>query len=584
MIHAEADGLSGLVVDKLGECLVIEAYTVGMYQRAEALADILAPLTHTQHVILRCAPATDLHEGFTADTTGSDAAPVKVTVQEFGTQFKIDFTGGHKTGFYCDQRENRQRFASLCKGRSVLDACCYTGGFAIQAKRLGDAGEVTGVELDEAAMQMARENARLNNVKAQFVQADAFAYLRDMYRNDKKYDAIVLDPPKLIRTRAYPLARAAWEVGAPQIRNRGTIAGNLITASPANDTITPLMALNASVTLLSTRGERTIPLNKFYTGVRKTVMQADELLVDISFPALIDTQRGTFIKLALRRAQAISLVNAAIILDLKADTVKSAVITLGAVTPIIIHAEEAEKFLARKKLNGKNITHAAELAMQAARPIDDVRGSAAYRREMVRVITMRGLTAIRNANEQEGMPKRPILLVGKKQKPASRGGWQETDSFPTSPIETTINGKSYSFNSGHSKTLLRLLREEGMLTGTKEGCAEGECGACTVFLDGKAVMACLVPAPRAHGAEIITIEGLSNGNKLHPVQGAFVEHGAVQCGYCTPGFIMSAAKLLEEKANPTHNEIEQAITGNLCRCTGYYKIVKAIEDASKIKT
>ena len=383
---------------------------------------------------------------------------------------------------------------------------------------------------------------------------------------------------KLIRARAYPLARAAWEVGAPQIRNRGTIAGNLITGSPANDTITPLMALGAKVTLVSAKKTRVVPLKKFYTGVRKTVMQADEMLVEISFPALTKTQRGAFIKLALRRAQAISLVNATIILDLKSDTVKSASITLGAVTPIITHATKAENFLVGKKLNEKNIAAAAELAMKSAKPIDDVRSSASYRREMVRVITQRGLTSIRDGKEQNGMPKKPILLVSGQ---TNTNGRDIAGSFPASAIETTINGKKFTFTSGHDKTLLRLLREEGMLTGTKEGCAEGECGACTVFLDGQAVMSCLVPAPRAHGAEITTVEGLADGNALNPVQQKFIEHGAVQCGYCIPGFIMSGAKLLEEKPNPTQHEIEQAITGNLCRCTGYYKIVKAIEAASR---
>jgi len=308
-------------------------------------------------------------------------------------------------------------------------------------------------------------------------------------------------------------------------------------------------------------------------------MQPDELLVDISFQAMTKKQRGTFIKLALRRAQAISLVNVAIILELKEDTVKSASITLGAVTPIITHAVDAEEFLAKKKLTDKNIAQAAELAVQAAHPIDDVRSSAAYRREMVRVITARGLTAIRDGEEKAGMPKKPILL----QKHNEADGTQTAGVFPKQTIETTINGKKYSFKDGSEKTLLRLLREEGMLTGTKEGCAEGECGACTVFLDGAAVMACLVPAPRAHGAEIVTVEGLANGDQLHPVQAAFIEQGAVQCGYCTPGFLMSGAMLLQEKNNPTKNEIEQAITGNLCRCTGYYKIVKALEDASKVK-
>ena len=382
---------------------------------------------------------------------------------------------------------------------------------------------------------------------------------------------------RLIRARAYPLARAAWEVGAPQIRNRGTIAGNLITASPANDTITPLMALDASVTLQSIKGSRTVALKDFYTGVRKTVMQPDEMLVDISFPAMATTARGTFIKLALRRAQAISIIDVALILDLEGDSIKSASIALGAVAPTILRAGEAEKYIAGKQLRNEVIEEAAHLTMNSCKPIDDIRGSAAYRSEMVRVCTLRALKSVRDEQEQIGMPTEPILLWGEHD---GEGGIQALHQSPSTPIETRINGKQYTFNSGHDKTLLRLLREEANLIGTKEGCAEGECGACTVFLDGKAVMACLVPAPRAHGAEIITVEGLATEGQLHPVQEAFVEHGAVQCGYCTPGFLMSAAMLLEEKSNPTRNEIEQAITGNLCRCTGYYKIVQAIDSAA----
>ncbi len=386
---------------------------------------------------------------------------------------------------------------------------------------------------------------------------------------------------KLLVEQAYPLARAAWEVGAPQIRNRGTVAGNLITASPANDTITPLVALGARVTLHSAQGERVVALDDFYTGVRRTVMRPDEALVDIAFPALHESQRGTFIKLALRRAQAISLVNLAIVITLNDGQAEQAAITLGAVAPTIIHAANAETYLSGRPLTPAVIEHAAQLAMEAARPIDDIRASADYRREMVYVCTRRGLAALANGSEKADFPAQPVLLWGGAASQDTSGAGS-VRLQPGDAIQTTINGKPYRFTGGVGKTLLHLLREDALLTGVKEGCAEGECGACTVFLDGKAVMSCLVPAERAHGAQVVTVEGLGSPDSLHPVQQAFIEAGAVQCGYCTPGLLMSAVKLLEERPHPSRPEIQEAITGNLCRCTGYYSIVDAIERASAL--
>lgn len=397
---------------------------------------------------------------------------------------------------------------------------------------------------------------------------------------------------KLIQEQAFPLAQAAWEVGAPQIRNRGTIAGNLITASPANDTITPLMALGANLTLRSRSGYRQVSLKDFYLGVRRTVMSPDEVLVDISFPAMNGRDLGAFVKLGLRRAQAISVVNAAIVLrftekvngNISQILIEKASLTLGAVAPTIIHVVEAENYLAGRLLTEETIEEAARLAEKTARPIDDVRASKDYRKEMVRVCTLRGLRSIASGEWRGNFPMQPVLLWGQTNSRKTNGKTLPAHHNGHDPIVTMINGKEFIFNHGQHKTLLRLLREEAGLIGTKEGCAEGECGACTVFLDGKAVMSCLVPASRAHGAEIVTIEGLAKDENLHPVQQAFIEEGAVQCGYCTPGLIMSAAKLLEEKPHPIRDDIEQAITGNLCRCTGYYKIIAAIESASQMES
>jgi len=199
---------------------------------------------------------------------------------------------------------------------------------------------------------------------------------------------------KLIQEYAFPLARACWEVGSPQIRNRGTISGNLITASPANDTITPLMALGATVELLSERGRRIVPLQEFYSGVRKTVMLPDEMLVDIAFPALKKNQRGLYLKTALRQAQAISVANLAVILGINGSQIASAAITLGAVAPTIIHAAKAEEYLVGKALTQEVIEECAHLTMDVARPISDIRGSSSYRRYMVGVMTRRALARL----------------------------------------------------------------------------------------------------------------------------------------------------------------------------------------------
>ncbi len=151
-------------------------------------------------------------------------------------------------------------------------------------------------------------------------------------------------------------------------------------------------------------------------------------------------------------------------------------------------------------------------------------------------------------------------------------------------ISFKLNGAPKEVSVPPHWTLLRLLREKLGLTGTKEGCGIGECGACTVLLDGLPVHSCLVLAPKVEGREVETIEGLGSRESLHPLQQSFIDHGAVQCGFCTPGILMSSKALLKANPHPTKDEVKEAISGHLCRCTGYHQIVEAIEAASKERT
>lgn len=201
VIHAEADGMPGLMIDRFGDVLSAEAFSLGMYQRAECLLGRLQAELGTRHSIIRTSPQFLSQEGYDPPVIRSKECPEEIEVQEHGTRFRVRFEGGHKTGFFCDQRDNRRRLADFCEGKSVLDLCCYTGGFAVQAMKLGKAREAIGVDLDETPLKLAAENANLNQVRARFVQSDAFNYMRDMIRADRLFDVVVLDPPKLIRSR-----------------------------------------------------------------------------------------------------------------------------------------------------------------------------------------------------------------------------------------------------------------------------------------------------------------------------------------------------------------------------------------------
>ena len=337
---------------------------------------------------------------------------------------------------------------------------------------------------------------------------------------------------------ALPLVQACAEVGSPQLRNRATVAGNVVTASPANDTIAPLMVLDAEVELQSLAGTRRLPIAEFITGFRTTQVQPGELVTAILVPR-VEGRTGIFVKAGLRKAQAISVVNLAIGRD--GTDLRCAI---GSVGPTVVMT------------TGTDVDDLIS-------PIDDLRATADYRRSLVATMIKRAVDAL---DEPSEFVPPPLLSVPT----GSASPIEKVDE-----VAVEVNGVEV-VAEGATDTLLDWLRQHAGTTGVKEGCAEGECGACTVDLDGSAVMSCLVPAGRANKCQVTTVEGVNNR-----LQAAFVAHGAVQCGYCTPGLIMAGTKLLEECSQPTHSEVEAGLAGNLCRCTGYSSIHAAVQEAAK---
>lgn len=426
----------------------------------------------------------------------------------------------------------------------------------------------------------------------------------------------------VIRSGALPLAQACWEVGSPPLRNRATVVGNVVTASPANDSISALAVLNTRLTLQSVDGRRTVAMEDFHTGVRRTVLRPGELVTAVTFDALGDDWRSVYVKLGLRRAQAISVVHLAVAVRLAPSAGRSIVaearLALGSVAPVIVRASGAEAALIGVDIDddlefAAATERAAALAASSIRPIDDVRSPAWYRSIQVEEMTRRSLRSLTDPGRPISPPARPVTLAGGTGGRGATGRGATAHHTALDPVDCLVNhrpvsapvdgdaavgsppegpGDDRSASGNAAVTLLDWLRANGF-AGTKEGCAEGECGACTVHLDDMAVLSCLIPATRAHGSRVTTIEGLAGSHPdsadsgadpaeaLHLLQQTFVDCGAVQCGYCIPGFLMSGAKLLEETARPTEEDIEAALAGNLCRCTGYYRIETAVIEAAR---
>jgi 23S rRNA (cytosine1962-C5)-methyltransferase len=201
VVHAEGDDLSGLVVDRFDNVLSAEIFSLGMYQRIGPLLDHLAARVGTEHFRVNVDDRIAQAERFGGRPLASKDLPDRVTIIEHGVRFRVDVRSGHKTGFFCDQRENRRDLARFCRDRGVLDLCSYSGGFALNALVRGGAREATCVDLDEAAAAMARANANANQVRMNVVHADAFGYMRQMAANGRSYEVVVLDPPKLVGNR-----------------------------------------------------------------------------------------------------------------------------------------------------------------------------------------------------------------------------------------------------------------------------------------------------------------------------------------------------------------------------------------------
>ena len=381
--------------------------------------------------------------------------------------------------------------------------------------------------------------------------------------------AIATDP--IVAERYTALADASAIVGSHATRAQGTIGGNVMNASPAMDTGGPLLCLGATVTLSAAGGRsRELPLDELWTGPGRTSADPGELLTAVTLPPLAPGTGSAYVRLEYRRQMEIAVVGATAVVELDGDVVRAARIAITALAPTIRRVPDAEAAL-------------------AGTSGDRGRGRAGGRGGRRRLRADLRRPRIARVPPRDGGRHDPPRDHGSRRAGARRRRRRPDPRQPRAPrrrlrrptpmkyeVTLNVNGQAYPVELDAHQSLLDAVRGPVGLTGSKEGCDDSECGACMMLLDGEPVNACSYLALQAVDREVTTIEGLGADAELHPLQRAFLDMGGVQCGFCTPGMLISATALLERTGDPSEEEVRIALAGNLCRCTGYDGIVKAV--------
>ncbi len=461
-----------------------------------------------------------------------------------------------------------------------------------QPQGLKEAYELMG-RLGEAARYIAGGTDVIVRIKQRAIRPEALVSLRgiDELKGIFLDGGLRLGGMTLFRdierqpaiSREYPaLTQAVSVLANPQVRNVATVGGNLCNSAPSADCAPPLMVMEAMLLLEGPHGVRSVAVEEFFTGPGQNSLESAEILKEIKIPQKAPHTGMAFLKIG-RLSQDIAVVNAAALLVMDRETCIKCRLSVGAVAPVPLRLKGVEKLIEGQEIVPDLLEEVGRRVADEVNPITDIRSTRDYRRHVSGVLVRRAIDeALKSAQAEARSPARIGLSSGREALRPGSGPAGDAGSSTRKVIHFVLNGREVSTEVSSHKMVLEVLRENFQLNGTKEGCGQGECGACTVLIDGANVNSCLYPAFELEAKTVTTIEGLvGEANRLDPIQEAFVENGGVQCGFCTPGMIMSSKALLDENPRPGDEEIRRGISGNLCRCTGYVQIVDSIRKAAR---